>query len=77
MNIRKALLVKPVRELLTVTAYISHTNKREPQTSKRKRRERVYIYRTLKILVKNYGAYSDLTKQDTFCINYFVNRKMQ
>ena len=39
MDIRKALLVKSLRELLTITACLSYSNKRKPQISKRKRSE--------------------------------------
>ena len=39
MDIRKALLVKYLRELLTITACLSHSNKRKPQISKKKRSE--------------------------------------
>ena len=31
MDIRKALLVKSLRELLTITACLSHSNKHKPQ----------------------------------------------
>ena len=54
MDIRKSLL-------LTITFCLSHNNKRKPQISKRDRSERVLV---LKVLVKNHGVYSDLTKQD-------------
>ena len=37
MDIRKALLVKSLRELLIITACLSYRNKRKPQISKRKR----------------------------------------
>ena len=37
MDIRKALLVKSLRELLIITACLSYSNKRKPQISKRKR----------------------------------------
>ena len=37
MDIRKALLVKSLRELLAITACLSHNNKRKPRISKRKR----------------------------------------
>ena len=37
MDIRKALLVKSLRELLIITACLSYSNKRKPQKSKRKR----------------------------------------
>ena len=35
--VRKALLVKSLRELLIITACLSYSNKRKPQISKRKR----------------------------------------
>ena len=62
MDVRKALLVKSLRELVKITACLSHSNNRKPQMSKRKRLERVKIYQTLKALAKSYGIYSNLTK---------------
>ena len=38
INIRKALL-KSLRELLTITACVTHNNKRKPETFIRKRSE--------------------------------------
>ena len=39
MDARKTLLVKSLKELLTITPCLSHKNKRKPQISKRKRSE--------------------------------------
>ena len=36
---RKAVLVKSLRELLTITAYLSHNNKPKPEIYERKRSE--------------------------------------
>ena len=47
-----------IRELLTITACLTHNNKRKPPIPKRKRLEWVWIYRTLKVLLNNYGVYS-------------------
>ena len=82
MDIRQALSVKSLKKLLTITACHSHKNKRKPKTSKRKRSQWVWISRTLKALVKNYGIYSDLTEQDPLStqkasINSFVNLKIE
>ena len=77
------MLVKSLIELQIITACHSHSNKRKPQISRRKRSEWVLIYRKLKVLVKNYGVYSDLTKLDplstlkTLCVNFFVNLKIE
>ena len=62
MDIRKSLL-------LTITFCLSHNNKRKPQISKRDRSERVLV---LKVLVKNHGVYSDLTKQDPLSRSTFA-----
>ena len=83
MYIRKALLVKSLRELLTLTFCLCHSNKRKPQLSKRKRSELVYISCTLKVLLKDYSIYSDLTKLDPLStlkeiyLNSFANLKIQ
>ena len=61
MDIRKALLVKSLRELLIITACLSNSKKRKSYIQEREIRMSInlpYIEDTS----ENYGVYSDLTK---------------
>ena len=55
----KALLVKYLRALLTTTVCRSHNNGHKPQISKSMRSKWVYIYLTLKVLVRKYSVKSN------------------
>lgn len=73
MNIKKVLLlVKSLRELLTITVFLSHSTKSSHRCpSKRYQNDK-----------KNYKVYSELTKYDPLsalkilCINHFVDLKI-
>ena len=66
MDITKALLVKSLRELLTITACLSQkTNANQRYPKSRGRKDCILPYVTLSyltLLVKNNDVYSDLTK---------------
>ena len=55
-------LISKIFKRITNNHSFPHSNKRKPQISKRKRLGWVSIYRSLRVIEKNYCVYSDLTK---------------
>ena len=75
MDIRKALIVKFFRELLTIATCLNHNNKCKPQISN-KQNEYKFIVGTSE---KQWRPHTSHKKRSTFqlkalCVNFFVNR---
>ena len=62
MNIRKALLAKSLRELLTITACLSHCNKSYPTDIQKEEIRMSIKLPYVEGTTKNYGVYEDFAK---------------
>ena len=80
MDIKKVLLAKYFRELLTITGCLSHSNNLKPWISKKKRSELSINSPYVKGLSAKLGLYTrwgPASIMKTPCVIYFLNLKLE